>query len=162
MWRKRRRYMFRKRSTFGPIVRLVTGVLVVLALLWLMPWRILSSEDVGDSPKVETVEALRVIEVFEAPEVVEVSKGQPEQETVVGEQPKAANPPPAQPPPAQPPTSLPPPVPAPSRVAPAPPRVAEVPQSFLPAPNDYYWGYGSNNYWYYEPWGNEPDYYWSY
>ena len=96
MWRKRpRRYMFRKRSTHGPILRLVIGVLVVIGLLWLIPWQVLSSVDVGDEPKVETVEALRVIETVEAPEVVEASKDQPEQKTTEEDQPKAATPPPA-------------------------------------------------------------------
>ena len=145
--------MFRKRSTHGPILRLVIGVLVVIGLLWLIPWQVLSSVDVGEEPKVETVEALRVIQAVEAPEVVEASKDQPEQKTTEEDQPKAATPPPAQPPSSSPPRPAP----------PAAPRVEEVPQNFLPPPNDYYWDYGP---WDYGPdyWGYEPDsdYYWSY
>ncbi len=53
MWRKRQRYVFRKRGMGGRILWPVIGILVLLGLIWLIPWLALSSVDVEDAAQVE-------------------------------------------------------------------------------------------------------------
>ncbi|MDQ3834920.1 MAG: hypothetical protein M3315_15145 [Actinomycetota bacterium] len=144
--------MFRKRSTRARIWRLVIGSLVIIGLIWLVPWLTLSSP--VDTPKVETSK--------DQPEQAAIND-QPEQETISAQArdekaPKDTPPPkeegasdnllpssplsqpPSSPPPAQP--SL------PSLPSSSPPKGEEVPKSVFSS-NDY-WDYGSN-YWDYEP-----------
>src|SRR5919206_1787488 len=53
VWRKRRRYVFRKRSMRSRILWPVIVILVVAGLIWFIPWLALSSMGV-DAPEVET------------------------------------------------------------------------------------------------------------
>ena len=53
MWRKRQRYLFRKHSRWGRILWLVAGSLIVVGLVWSVPWSTLSSVDLDYAPKSE-------------------------------------------------------------------------------------------------------------
>lgn len=167
--------MFRKRSTRARISRPVIAILVVIGLIWLIPWLTLSS----------TVNSSRVEASKDQPEQAGTND-QAEQETI-SDQPKDEEalkdtPPPKEEgvsnnllpsPPIQPPSSpAQPSLPSPPPLS--PPKVEEVPKSVLSS--NAYWDYGSNywdyrsNYWYYEPsyrdyesnyWDYEPGY-WDY
>ena len=50
-WRKHQRYVFRKRSRWGRILWLVVGGLMVVGLVWSVPWPTLSWVDLDDAPK---------------------------------------------------------------------------------------------------------------
>ena len=181
VWRKRQHYVFRKRSMGRRILWPGIGILVILGLIWLIPWLTLSSVDVEDAAKVEASKD----QLKQA-----AREDQPEQETkrdqLIDEQaleggstspPKeigiSSN---SQPPSAS--TQLSPPVaqtsPAPSPPPPSPFKVEEVPKNLL-APSDYsyydpsyydpgYSYYNPNDYdqgsRYYEPvyWDYQPDY----
>src|SRR5829696_62584 len=160
MWRKRPRYVFRKRSRRGRLLWLGTGILVVLGLVWLIPWLSLFSENVEDVPKAEfSKDQPEQASVEDQPKQPATSH-QPEQDTTK-DQPKdekrLENAPPEKeeipnnlpspsPPPVQPPS---PPTQSPPSFTPPPssPKEEEVTKNFLP-PNSY------RNYW--------PDYYWDY
>ncbi len=163
MWRRRRRYVFRKRSMGGRILPLVVGVLVVMGLIWLMPWSTLSSAPV-DEPKADALE--------DRPDQKAVEIEQPEQETAKARS-KDENAPEATPLPKEerasnnplPPSSPPPPPPPPPAQASLPspplpsPKVEEISNSFLYSSN--YWDYESD-YWDYDYWDYEPDDYGDY
>lgn len=175
VWRKRQRYVFRKRSMRGRALRLVIGVLVVMGLIWLMPWSTLSSVDV-DEPEVDTSEGSE-----DLPEQAAIDE-QPEQESAEDrpqdenapqedapppeeeEEGASNNPPPPSSPSVRPPSSstaqpsLPPPSP------PSPPRVEEVSENVL-SPSDYrdydYWDYEPSDYWDYDSdYWDYDSYYW--
>jgi hypothetical protein len=160
VWRKRRRYVFRKRRLSSHILWPVIGIVVVVALIWFMPWSALSSVDAEDASKVEiskdqpeqafTKDPPELVAMNDQPEQQESAEDQPEVEDTPKDNPPkqegisnkllSSSPLPAQP-------SL------PSPPAPSPPRVEEVPKSYLP-PDDY---------WYYEPdYSNYESDYWYY
>ncbi len=167
MWRKRRRYVFRKRSRRGRILPMVVvGALVLVGLIWLAPGLALFSVDVDapEDPKDQTEQAPAE---DQQPEQASTND-QPEQETIRDQPedekaPKDTPPPPKVegasdnlPAPSPPPAAQPPSSPAPLS---PPPGVEEVPKDYL----------YSNSYWdyYYEPsydWDYyEPSYYyWGY
>ena|SRR5215210_277480 len=178
VWRKRRRYMFRKRSSPSRLLWPVIGILVVTGLIWFMPWPTMSSVDVEDTPKVEisrdqpeqafTKDPPELVATEDQPEQQEATKDQPEDEEVAEDTPSSSPPPKEEassnkllspsPLPAQP--------PLPSPPSPSPPKVEEVPEKYLP-PNDY-WN-DDSGYSYYDPdsWYYESDYwdefdYWDY
>ncbi len=147
----------------GRILWLLVGTLVVVGLVWSMPWLALSSGEV-DAPEVEasknqpeqdsTKDQAEQAATNDQPEQ-ETMKDQPEDEKALEDTPPSkeegvSN-------------NLPPPSPLPPPVQPSTPRVEEVPQNFL-SPNDY-WYYDNPDYWYYEPepddWYYEPNY-WDY
>ena len=170
MWRKRRRYVFRKRSSPSRLLWPVIGILVVTGLIWFMPWPTLSSVDVEDTPKVEIAKD-QPEQAFtkDSPDLV-ATKDQPELQASVEEQPKdeevpedTPSPPPKEegssikplspsPLPAQPSLPSPPPY--------TPPSVEEDPGNYSP-PVDY-WN-DDSGYSYYDPdsWYYESDY-WDY
>jgi hypothetical protein len=54
MWgNKRQRYVFRKRSKRGRILWLLIGTLILVGLVWFIPWQTLSPVDVEDTLKSE-------------------------------------------------------------------------------------------------------------
>lgn len=137
----------------GRVLLLVLGILVVIGLIWLMPWLTLSSVDL-DEPEVGTSkERAEQASTSDQPEQ-ETAADQPEDENAVeeAELPKQEavsdnTPPPS--PPVQPSSSLPVQAPLPSLPPPSLPRVEEAPKTVLP-PTDY-WSYGSDySYWDYE------------
>src|SRR5215217_4318937 len=144
MWRKRRHYVFRKRSISGRLLWLGTVILIVMGLVWLIPWLPLSSENVEDVPKAEfSKDQPEQASAEDQPEQLATSH-QPELDTTK-DQPKdekslenatpekeeisnnlASPSPPVQPP--SPPTQSP-----PSFTPPPPsPKEEEVPKNFLP------------------------------
>jgi hypothetical protein len=170
VWRKRRRYMFRKRSSPSRLVWPLIVILVLTGLIWFMPWPTLSLVDVEDAPKVETSKDQPEQAFTKDPPELVATNGQAEQQEFTEDQPKdeevpedTPSPPPKEegssnklvspsPLPAQPPLPSPPSL--------SPPRVEEVPEIYLP-PNDYW--YDDSSYSYYEPdsWYYEFDY-WDY
>jgi hypothetical protein len=170
VWRKRRRYMFRKRSSPSRLVWPLIVILVLTGLIWFMPWPTLSLVDVEDAPKVETSKDQPEQAFTKDPPELVATNDQAEQQEFTEDQPKdeevpedTPSPPPKEeessnklvslsPLPAQP--------PLPSPPSPSPPRVEEVPEIYLP-PNDYW--YDDSSYSYYEPdsWYYEFDY-WDY
>jgi hypothetical protein len=55
MWgKKRERYVFRKRSRRGPISGLLVGTLILVGLVWFVPWQTFSLVGVQDMLKSET------------------------------------------------------------------------------------------------------------
>jgi hypothetical protein len=178
MWRKRRHYVFRKRNTRARLLWLGTGILVIVGLVWLIPWLWLSSENVEDVPKVETSRDQPEQASMEDQPQQAATSNQLEQDTTK-DQPKdeknlentppekegisnnlpSPSPPLVQPPsPTQSPPSF--------TLPPSSPKEEEVPKTFLP-PNSYrdydpgYWDYDPG-YWDYDPgyWDYEPEY-WS-
>ncbi len=170
VWRKRRRYMFRKQSSRGRILLMVVvGASVLTGLIWLAPGLALFSGDV-DAPKVEDPKGQTEQAPAEDQQPEQASANdQPEQEAI-RDQPEDENAPKDTPPPPKgegasnnPPAPSPPPVaqppPSPAPLSP-PPGVEEVPKGYLYS-NDYWdYYYEPSYYWdyYYEP----SYYYWDY
>ena len=149
MWRKRRRYVFRKRSSPSRLLWPVIGILVVTGLIWFMPWPPLSSVDVEDTPKVEISKDQPEQAFTKDPPDLVATKDQPEPQASVEDQPKDEEVPedttPSPPPPPKEEASSnkplsPSPLPAqPSLPSPPPytsPSVEEDSGNYLP-PNDY-------------------------
>src|SRR5215204_6402539 len=159
MWsKKRQRYVFRKRSRRGRIFWLLAGTLMLIGLLWFIPWQTLSSVEIQDT--------LKSVALEDQPEQAP-TQDQPEQGSasdlprneaaLEGNPPKeerASNVPVSPSPAAQ--LSPPPPPQTPST-----PGVEEVPRNFL-SPNDYW--YTEPDYWYSGAgyWDYGDDYYWDY
>jgi hypothetical protein len=163
----------------GRTLRLAIGTLVVLGVIWLMPWPTLSSGAV-DEPKVDLSEdRLDQTGTNEQPEQ-DISRDQPEvapEDTPAPEEERALSNPlppsspadqPASPPPAQASLPSPPPPPPPARASlpsspPPPPPREEIPNESL-FPNDYrgyddYWDYNWDyNHWDYDNRDYESDY----
>src|SRR5829696_2172606 len=181
MWsKKRQRYVFRKRSRRGRIFWLLAGTLMLIGLLWFIPWQTLSSVEIQDTLKsVALTDQPEQAPVEDQPEQAD-TQDQPEQ-AVAEDQPEQADtqdqpeqgsasdlprneaalegtPPreerasnvPVSPSPAA--QLSPPPPPQ----TPSTPGAEEVPRNFL-SPNDYWYPEsGSTTYWY-----PEPDYWYS-
>jgi len=156
VWRKRQRYLFRKRRSPSRLLWPLIVILVVTGLIWFIPWPTLSSMDVEDAPKVEISKDQPEQAFTKDPPELAATNDQAEQQEFTEDQPKeeessnklvSPSPLPAQPP-------------LPSPPSPSPPRVEEVPEIYLP-PNDYW--YDDSSYSYYEPdsWYYESDY-WDY
>src|ERR671913_240076 len=177
MWsKKRQRYVFRKRTRRGRILWLLVGTLMLVGLLWFIPWQTLSSVEIPDTLRsVASKDQPEQAPVEDQPEQAD-TQDQPEQGStsdlprneaaLEGTPPKeerASNVPVSPSPPA---AQLSPPPQAPST-----PGVEEVPWNFL-SPNDYWYPESdSNDYWYPEPdywssgagyWDYGDDYYWDY
>ena len=168
MWsKKRQRYVFRKRSRRGRIFWLLVGTLMLVGLLWFIPWQTLSSVEISDTLKsVASKDQPEQAPVEDQPEQAD-TQDQPEQGStsdlprneaaLEGTPPKeerASNVPVSPSPPA---AQLSPPPQAPST-----PGVEEVPRNFL-SPNDYWYPESdSNDYWYPEPEDYGDYYYWDY
>lgn len=57
MWfKKRQRYVFRKHSRRGRVLWPVVGTLILVGLVWLIPWQAISSVGVGDTLRSEAAE----------------------------------------------------------------------------------------------------------
>ena len=176
MWsKKRQRNVFRKRSKRGRILWLFVGTIILVGLVWFIPWQTLSSVGIQDTLKSETSkDQPEQCPVEDQPEQPD-TEGQPEQRgtsdqprneaALEGTPPKEEGAPnnlpsPSLPPPAQ--LSPPPQAPSPTST----PGVEEVPRNSL-SPNDYWYseqGYWYPDYWYSEAgyWDYEDDYYWDY
>jgi cytoskeletal protein RodZ len=168
MWsKKRQRYVFRKRNRRGRILWLLVGTLMLVGLLWFIPWQTLSSVEIPDTLRsVASKDQPEQAPVEDQPEQAD-TQDQPEQGStsdlprneaaLEGTPPKeerASNVPVSPSPPA---AQLSPPPQAPST-----PGVEEVPRNFL-SPNDYWYPESdSNDYWYPEPGDYEDYYYWDY
>lgn len=152
MWRKRRRYVFRKRKRRTRTLWLIAGLLVVLGLIWLIAGLAFSPENVEDTPKVDASkdQAERTVTEAQPKEEQTLNDSPVPKEEVVPDEPSSPSPPAQPSPPPTQPSSLPTPIPPP-----APTIVGRTPNNFL-LPNDY-WNYGPNRweygpgyrYWYY-------------
>ena len=170
MWgNKRQRYVFRKRNKRGRILWLLIGTLILVGLVWFIPWQTLSPVDVEDALKSEA-------SVKDQPDQASVEdqpgQEQPEQggtsdkprneatleRTPPKEEGASNNLPSSSLPPAAELSPLP--------QAPSTAGVKEVPRDSL-APNDYWYAepgswYVEPNYWY-SGWDYGSDYYyWDY
>jgi cytoskeletal protein RodZ len=178
MWgNKRQRYVFRKRSKRGRILWLLIGTLILVGLVWFIPWQTLLPVDVEDTLKSEASvkdqpghasvedqpgqapaeDQPEQADTQDQPEQGSTSdlprneaalEGTPPKEERASNVPVSPSPPAAQfSPPPQ---------------APSTPGVEEVPWNFL-SPNDYWYPESdSNDYWYPEPGDYEDYYYWDY
>jgi hypothetical protein len=170
VWRKRQRYLFRKRRSPSRLLWPLIVILVVTGLIWFMPWPTLSSMDVEDAPKVEISKDQPEQAFTKDPPELVATNGQAEQQEFTEDQPKdeevpedTPSPPPKEEGPSNKltyPSPLPaqPPLPSPPSLSPS--RVEQVPEIYLP-PNDY-WS-DDSGYSYYEPdsWYYGSDY-WDY
>jgi cytoskeletal protein RodZ len=186
MWsKKRQRYVFRKRSRRGRILWLLVGTLMLVGLLWFIPWQTLSSVEIPDTLRsVASKDQPEQAPVEDQPEQAPV-EDQPEQ-APVEDQPEQADTqdqpeqgstsdlprneaalegtPPKEERASNVPVSPSPPAAqlSPPPQAPSTPGVEEVPRNFL-SPNDYWYPESdSNDYWYPEPGDYGDYYYWDY
>ena len=83
MWgKKRQRYVFRKHSRRGRVLWPVVGTLILVGLVWFIPWQAISSVGVGDTLRSEAaedqIEQGHVVDQTEQPD----EQDQPEQEDI--------------------------------------------------------------------------------
>lgn len=165
MWgNKRQRYVFRKRSKRGRILWLLIGTLILVGLVWFIPWQMLLPVDVEDTLKSEASvkDQPGHASVEDQPEQADTQE-QPEQGGTSDQPrndaalertpPKEEGAPNNLPSPSLPTAAQ----RSPPPQAPSTARVKEVPQDSL-APNDYW--YAEPSYWYVEPnyWYSGADY----
>ena len=174
MWgNKRQRYVFRKRSKRGRILWLLIGTLILVGLVWFIPWQTLSPVDVEDTLKSEASvkdqpgqasvedqpgqapaeDQPEQADTQEQPEQGGIS-GQPRNEAALERTPPKEEGAPNNLPSPSLPTAA---QLSPPPQAPATARVKEVPPDSL-ASNDYW--YAEPSYWYVEPnyWYSGSDY----
>jgi hypothetical protein len=175
---KRRRYVFRKHSRRGRVFWLVVGTLIIVGLVWFIPWQLLSPVGILDTLKSEaTKDQSEQAPVEDQPEQA-IAEDQPEQPDTQDEpeQEDINNQPVTEaalegipPNEVDAPNSLPSSSPSaaaqaaqlsPPAQAPSTPGMREVPQPSIYT-NDYW--YAEAGYWYAEPdyWYSEPEY-WDY